>query len=414
VLDRSPVGQKDFRFRDGPVALDPISICLPVLAVLAIAAALLRCVGIWATRHNHRHSPGIDDQPGLEATVQPLPSVLVVVPARDEERNIAGCLDALCRSEYPRLRIRIVDDGSTARTADIASAIARRDPRVELVTAGPLPEGWLGKNHALWVGTRGADEDWLLFVDADLRVEPSCIARAVAAAHRMGADLLTLQPKTELLTFWEIAVQAVVIHFIAIMLNTSHVNSEASPLAAAFGPFMLFRRTAYQAVGGHQAVRAQLVEDLRLAQAVKRARLRLVLARGTRLATLRMYDSLGTIVHGWSKNFYVSVEGKWWAMPIMVIGILFVYGVPWIALAIGLARGEWATAAAGGFAVIVAIVARWDFARLYGVSQRGTAAYMRQGVLEPLGALVLSWILVWSVLRAACRLPATWKGRAVP
>ena len=374
--------------------------------VLGLVAALLWAVAIWALRYNHRHSLGIDDEPVLDAAYEGIPRVLAVIPARNEERNIGRCLDAVSRSDYPRLRIRVIDDDSTDRTPEIALAAARRDPRIEVLAAGALPQGWLGKNHALWVGTRGTDDDWLLFMDADLRIEPSCVARAVAAAQRRGADLLTMLPNGELVTFWEVAAQGVMGHFILVMLNMSLVNSSESSRAAAFGPFMLFRRSAYEAIGGHEAVRHQVVEDLRLAQAVKRAGLRLLVVRGTRLATLRMYDSLRAIVAGWCKNFHVAFEGKTWGVPPVVAGILFVYGVPWVLPFVALVRGDHLGLAASALALSVAAAARWDCSRLYGFRARGTH-------LAPLGALVVSCTLIASVLRSRRRKPAQWKARNV-
>ncbi|MDP9001094.1 MAG: glycosyltransferase, partial [Myxococcota bacterium] len=358
-----------------------------VTSTMASVAGSLWAIAAVVVRHNHRHAPSIDHE-AMAAPGEGNPqSVCVVVPARDEERNIGACLEGLCRSDYPRLRIRVVDDGSADGTPLIVAALARTDPRVELLRIDELPPGWLGKNHALWRGTRACHEDWLLFIDADMRVAPSCIARAVTAAQRRGADLLTIVPKLEMLTFWELAVQAVIVHAILLSLDSRNINDPASHRAAAIGPFMLFRRTAYEAVGGHEAVRAEVVEDLRLAEAVKRTGLRLVFARGTEVAILRMYDSLSAIVDGWSKNFHVSLGERSWHLPFAVVGLLFFYGAPWLVPLAGLVCGDFAGAAVGAAALAMAIAARLDFQRLYGVTAE-------RAYLAPLGALVASWILV--------------------
>jgi cellulose synthase/poly-beta-1,6-N-acetylglucosamine synthase-like glycosyltransferase len=269
-----------------------------------------------------------------------------------------------------------------------------------------LPDGWLGKNHALSCGTSGSGEDWLLFVDADLRVAPSCIARAVAAAERLGADLLTIGPKLETVTFWELAAQTTVAHAILLTLDARAINTRENRRAAAMGPFMLFRRTAYQTIGGHQNVRAEVIEDLRLAEAVKRAGLRLVFARGTDVATLRMYDSLDAIVRGWSKNFHVAVQGKLWLALVTVPWLLFFYGAPWILPIASIVCRDGPGAVAGAFAAAVAVAARIDFERLYGVTAQ-------RPYLAPLGALVVGWILLRSVLLVVRGQPAEWKGRPV-
>jgi glycosyltransferase involved in cell wall biosynthesis len=347
-------------------------------------------------RRNHAGAPAIDEEPYLPAGSHP--TLLVVVPARDEEKNLGACLKALLCSDYERLKVRIVDDASSDATPAIARFYAARDPRVELLTAGELPRGWLGKNHALHVGTRDTDAQWILFLDADVRVTPTCLPRAVAAAERLAADLLTMLPRLEARSFWEVAAQTVALHAILLSLDAHAVNDAGSPRAAAFGPFMLFRRAAYERIGGHETLRSEVVEDLRLAEAVKRALMKLVLTRGTSLASLRMYDSLGAIVRGWSKNFHLAVEGKPWAAPIAAAAVLFFYGAPWVLPWLAPDRVVLAVALS---ALLLAVAARLDFSRLYGVTAR-------QPYLAPLGAVVVGWILVRSVIGRI-----EWKGRTV-
>jgi chlorobactene glucosyltransferase len=377
-----------------------------LITALASASVCAWGAAIVAMRHNGRFAPSIDHEELDETAAGARSSVCVVVPARDEEKNIGACLDALRRSDYPRLRIRVVDDASTDGTERIVADATRVDPRVEIMPAGALPEGWLGKSHALWIGTRGLGEDWLLFVDADLRVSPSCIARAVAAAERLGADLLTVVPAIETWTFWESAAQSIVAHAILLFLDTRAVNDPTSKRAAAIGPLMLFRRSAYEAIGGHRAVRREVVEDLRLAEACKRAGHRLVLARGPAVASLRMYDSLGAIVRGWSKNAHVVLQGKLYLAPLVVLGLLFFFGAPWILLLASVARADRAGAVASTLAVVATIAARIDFERLFGVAAR-------RAYLAPLGAVVLSWIVLRSVVDVARGRPSVWKGRLV-
>jgi glycosyltransferase involved in cell wall biosynthesis len=326
-----------------------------------------------------------------------------VVAARDEEANIGACVGAIAASRYAGpLRVRVVDDGSTDRTAAIAGAIADRDPRGEVVAAGALPDGWLGKNHALHVGTRGASEPWLLFVDADLRVGEGAIARAVAAATRRGADLFTMMPRVEARSFWERAVMPLVTQLIDAWLPAREINQPERREAAAIGPFMLFRREAYRRIGGHEAVRAEVVEDLRLAEAVKRAGLRLVYARGIALASVRMYDSLAAIVRGWSKNFHVALGRAAWLAPVAAAGLVLFFAGPFVVPLVAALAGARAAALVGGAAALVAVLARIDFSRRYGVTLRGAWA-------TPLGALVIAWILV----RSSLRRPVSWKGRPV-
>jgi cellulose synthase/poly-beta-1,6-N-acetylglucosamine synthase-like glycosyltransferase len=380
---------------------------VPLFALVVAAAWATTMLGI---RRNYKRMPDVDHEAPLEGDH---PSVLAVVPARNEETNLALCLEALSASDYPRLRIHVVNDGSTDRTAEIARSAAARDPRMTTTSIAELPPGWLGKNYALWRGTAGRMEDWFLFLDADVRVSASCISRAIAAAERTRADLFTMVTRVETLGFWEIAVQTVIAHLLALLFDPVKVNSPAYPRAVgACGPFMLFRRAAYESLGGHAAVRAEIVEDLRLAEAVKAAGLRLVVARGIGIASLRMYDSLSAIVRGWSKNAFIKrtksneIATPPWGVPLSAAGVLAFYWLPWALLLGSLVHGSVWSAGASAGALAMVVVAQLDFARLFRIDSRWPW-------LAPLGAAVTCWILMSAALRVARGKPAEWKGRAV-
>jgi glycosyltransferase involved in cell wall biosynthesis len=326
------------------------------------------------------------------------PKVLAIVPARNEEKNIEACVAALGGSSYRNLRVLVVDDNSTDLTAELA-----REWGAEVISAGELPEGWLGKNHACWVGTRAAkDEEFFWFIDADLRVEPDCVTHMVAAAQRKNADLVSLLPRVETLSFWEDAAQALVAQMIYAWLPTRDINDPKHKAAAATGPCMLFRRSAYAKIGGHEAVRSEVVEDLRLAERTKADGCTLVYGRGIGLAALRMYDSLGAIVRGWSKNFHVALGRAQWFAPIAALLLFLTYGGPFVLTALFAALHLRAAAIVAGAAAFVAIVARIDLKRRYRLTLRNLWTM-------PLGAAVVAFILV----RSSLRRPIDWKGRSV-
>ncbi|MSP59864.1 MAG: glycosyltransferase [Myxococcales bacterium] len=372
---------------------------LLVLSLLALAGQLLSALAVW---WNHLHTPDV----ALGAPVNEAPPLLVIVPARNEEHNIAACVASLLASDYPRLLVRVVDDGSTDRTVERARAAAADDPRFDLLPAGDLPPGWLGKNHALWVGARApsatSEPPWVLFLDADLRVAPTCLARAVAAAERTSADLFTMMPRLEMVSFWEVAAQVLMAQLIVAWLPAKELNDPRHRRAAAIGPFMLFRRTAYERIGGHEAVHGEVVEDLRLAERVKGAGLRLVYMRGIAEATVRMYDSLPAIVRGWSKNFHVALGRARFTAPLVAAGLLFFFAGPWLLGPIAAASGAWPAAMVGLAAAAVAALGRIDLASRYGITARAPW-------LAPLGAVVVAWIVLASVLRRRIE----WKGRPV-
>jgi chlorobactene glucosyltransferase len=380
---------------------------LPLLSALI---GSLWAATLLGNRRNHRITPDVERERAIAG--QP-PSVLVLVPARNEERNLGACLQALAASDYPRLKILVVDDGSTDGTGEIVRAASLRDARITTMRIDDLPADWLGKNYALWRGTRGVTDDWLLFLDADVRVTPSCVTRAVAAAQRYKADLLTMVIRIETQGFWEIAVQSVIAHCLLLLFNPAMVNSPAYPRAVtAFGPFMLVGRQAYESIGGHAAVRGEVVEDLRLAEAFKGSGRTVIIARGIGLASLRMYDSLAAIMRGWSKNAFIKrtkpdeIATPPWSVPLSVIGILVLYESPWVLFIRSVLHGCVFAIAASAGALAIAILAQLDFSRLYRIDSRWPW-------LAPIGALVACWILISASLRVALGKPADWKGRAV-
>ena len=216
--------------------------------------------------------------------------VTVVVPARDEEEQIGGCLAALLDQRgVPSLRVVVVDDDSTDGTAAAVRAVT--DPRVRLIRAAPPPAGWLGKPHACASGAASVEEDdgLLVFVDADVRLFPDAIAGAVAVLERHGLDLVSPWPRPVAHGAAERLVQPLAPWLWATTLPLRVAERSRRPsLAAANGQFLVVGRRAYERAGGHAAVRGEVLEDIALLRAVKRAGGRGVPIDGSRLAVCRM------------------------------------------------------------------------------------------------------------------------------
>src|SRR5207248_2593258 len=183
--------------------------------------------------------------------------------------------------------IIVVDDDSSDRTAEIA----RGFPEVKLVTADRLSEGWCGKQNALATGVRHARGAWLLFTDADTVHKPGSLARAVREAQEHGAALLSYSPAQRTQTLWELAIMPVIFAELAAQYRPRDVCDPQLPAAAANGQYLLITREAYEAIGGHAAVRASLLEDVELARLVKRSGRRLWFRFGGDAVETRMYRS---------------------------------------------------------------------------------------------------------------------------
>jgi glycosyltransferase involved in cell wall biosynthesis len=257
-------------------------------------------------------------------TVPQRPVISVIVPARNEEASLGDCLHSLVVQSGVAFEIIVVDDHSTDRTREIAKSF----PTVQVIEAGPLPEGWTGKNNAVATGTRDARGEWLLFTDADTVHLPGSLARALAEAQENGAALLSYSPEQIAVTFWEMATLPVVFAELARQYPPSVVTDPASPVAAANGQFILIRREAYDAVGGHTAIAGDILEDVALARAVKRSGRKIRFRYAADAVRTRMYRNYRQLRDGWTKNLALLFPNPGW----LAVKTLALWVIPWIAL----------------------------------------------------------------------------------
>ncbi|MBX6746251.1 MAG: glycosyltransferase [Acetobacteraceae bacterium] len=336
----------------------------------------------------------------------------MIIPARDEAANLGPTLATLSAQRYPRecCRILVIDDGSCDDTAKVAGQAAAADPRIRLYPAGRLPDGWLGKPHACWRGARLAtDADWLCFMDADVRAAPDLLASAVSQAERERLDMLSLLPFQELGSFWERLVIPAGMLMIACAKDLRAVQDPASPEAEANGQFILIRRAAYMALGGHAAVRGEVCEDLALARRAKAAGYRLRLVAAEHLARTRMYRDLGSLWEGFAKNAVEIMGDGRRTMLVADLGALFA----WTAFLLPLLLGAAALHQPEPAALLGAALAALGSAVVLGVVA-GTARHFRApmalALLFPIGACMAA-ALAWHSVSLRRRGHVTWKRR---
>ena len=242
-----------------------------------------------------------------------LPALCFLVPARDEEENIERCVRSLLIQDYPRERLSVVvvDDGSTDRTEAIGRAIETEDDRLRVVHAPALPPGWKGKINACCAGVDASPPaiEWLCFIDADVWAKPSLARSAVVCALHSQADLLSLTPKLELRSIAERLIIPCGFYILAFTRDLARTQQPDNGEAVATGQFMLIRRSAYDAVGGHAAVRTAICEDVELAKLMKRRGYRVFLLDGGRFLNARMYDSWRKLWPGFAKNLTEMLGG---------------------------------------------------------------------------------------------------------
>jgi glycosyltransferase involved in cell wall biosynthesis len=266
----------------------------------------------------------------------PSPEVTIVLPARNEEACLGDCLASLVAQTGVRFEIIVVDDHSTDRTGEIARSFAG----VRVISPGPLPEGWTGKNNAVVAGAKEARGEWLLFTDADTVHLPGSLARALAEAKKERADLLSYSPEQVAVTLAEKAVMPVIFAELAAQYPPAKVRDSNSGVVAANGQYILVRRPAYEAVGGHAAIADKILEDVALARAFRAATYKVFFRYGADAVRTRMYRSWRELREGWTKNLALLFPRPRW----LASWIVSWWAFSWIMLFAGLASiavGYW-------------------------------------------------------------------------
>ena len=327
---------------------------MPVLpwAVLCLPAALPAGTAVLNALTWPRGRPAAlcedPDTPGRR--------VSVLVPARNEEATIKACVEGIFASGCPVHEVVVFNDASTDRTGEILAALQQRHPRLRVVDGTGLPDGWVGKPHACHRLEQEAAGDVLVYLDADVTLEPGGLARLLGLLEGQGLpgrrpDLVTAVPRQETGTAGE-ALLMPLLHLTYVSwlpLLLIHLSGNDRFLAAN-GQVLAVRRPMLQQVGGWRAVRHEIVDDMAMCRLVKRTGGKVVFADGHRMARCRMYRSLPELWKGFSKNLYEGIG----AHPAALAFVLGLYSlcfvVPWVALPAALLLDEpaWATAAAAG------------------------------------------------------------------
>ena len=257
-----------------------------------------------------------------------IPEVSIIIPARNEEASLSDCLQSLTTQTGVAFEIIVVDDASTDRTR----AIARSFTGVRVLSPDPLRQGWTGKNNALIAGAKPARAEWLLFTDADTVHLPGSLARALDEAKKERADLLSYSPEQVVVTLAERAVMPVIFAELAVQYPPHKVRDETSGVAAANGQYILVRRAAYEAVGGHVAVVTEILEDVALAGLFRKAGHRVYFRYGADAVRTRMYRNWPRLREGWTKNLALLFSRP----EFLAFQSLIVWFAAWLALAIAL------------------------------------------------------------------------------
>jgi hypothetical protein len=356
----------------------------------AVNARLLRRAGCDGFGRLQRHNPQ-------------QPAVSVLVPVRNEAHRIAPCLGALLAQRHVDLELLVLDDGSTDGTADVVRRVVGADAGTRLLDGVPLPAGWLGKPHACAQLAEAARGEVLVFVDADVVLAPDAIARTVTLLREARLDLVSPYPRQVTVTAAERLVQPLLqwswLTFLPLRLAE---RLRAPSLTAANGQLLACDAASYRAAGGHGAVHDEVIEDVALARAFKRAGFRATVADGTDVATCRMYESWRDLRDGYTKSLWAAFGSPLGAATALAL-LGWLYLLPPLAAARALARGRPRTAAVPALGYAAGVAGRV-------VAARRTGGRDLDALAHPLSVAAFAALTVrsWRHRRAG-RL--TWKGR---
>ena len=344
-------------------------------------------------RANTNEMPGSVSEPARAL-------ITAIVPARNEAQVIAACLQSLTRQ--PEIeQIVVVDDQSTDGTSEIVSRVAAQKAHLRLLRTQEVPPGWVGKNNAAWMGAREGKSAWLLFTDADAELAPGATAQALEVARETGAALVSFSPEQMTQTWYEKSLIPFVYCRLAKYFSFQAVNDPASSAAAANGQFLMIRRDAYVAIGGHASIAGEILEDVALAKRAKAAGYRIWFGLSKGVVRARMYRSFDAMWEGWKKNLYLLTGGTPGAAYRELLSV-----VPWIPTLLIVAGLKLPFALLAGVGLLVARHAGYGLA----LASNGFRASL---ILYYVPAVLLYTGVLWASYRAHRKGRVEWKGREV-
>lgn len=342
-----------------------------------------------------------------KAPAPALPRLSIVVPARNEERNIALCVRSLLATVHPDFEVIVVDDQSTDATHRILDGIASKDARLHVVAGEALPEGWIGKPWALWQGKNLARGEWLLFTDADTEHKPGAAASAQQCALENGYDVVSLLTDQETIGLAERVFLPTILFVILLGIGAvADVNDPRKRDVAIFnGQYILCSSRAYKGIGGHRAVRGEIAEDLELARRFKRdGRFRIFVAGAAGLVRTRMYTSFAEIWEGFVKNFAIGARGRPFDTIVGTLLLACVSPLTPLALLGLVIERQWSAAVILGLseAAVVAVAE---------IGMRRSRFRPGSGLALPVGLPLTLAIFATSVYRSHVGGGVEWRGR---
>ncbi|MBW4506452.1 MAG: glycosyltransferase [Scytonematopsis contorta HA4267-MV1] len=347
----------------------------------------------------------------------------IIIPAYNEANNIEDCVISILDStdlSSKQFEVWVVDDESSDNTLMLLENLqqTRKDARLKILAGKTRPNTqenkhlWAGKNWACHQGTQRTFGDFLLFIDADVRLKPRAIETVLTLVKLENLDFFNCIPEVVCQSLVEWLVQPLMFINLLVSLNSKNVKNPQAKTSYAFGPFMLFRRSVYKEIGGHEAVASQVAEDVGLAKLVKSKGLKSKCILGSHLASLRMYTSWTTLWEGWTKVLYVGSQRNWGLMFLLALVMLNIYLAPWVGLLILLSKGFiWGWEVQSLFGLFIAFIAIILQYQLRKQIFKGLYVAPKYWWLHWLGGTLIAVMAIVSAIKAETGWGWTWRGR---
>jgi hypothetical protein len=379
----------------------PIAERITLITVFLLVVSALLWAAIYVRiRYLEKRFPPLDSSTSLPAPTEGWPPISVIIPARNEEGDLAATLGALQCQNYPDFEIVVVDDQSTDATARTAEEAGRGCAAFTLIRGAPRPEGgWVGKNWALVQGVEVAQHEWLLFLDADVVLHPAALKQAMAGAISQGAAAFSILPAIECRSLWDKMIMPLFALLSALVEPMDRANHPGKAGSRLSGAFILTRRPVYEAAGGHRAVADRIIEDMALSKNFKRHGHPVRLLWTHDLLSTRMYDTFRDLWAGLIRLGYPMMEYRPSRLLLAWAAALVGAWAPWLALL----AGGWPSL--GGLALCAAMP----------VMLRKILDILRvpwgYALLLPAGSLIYCLAATWSALRYTTGRGIAWKQR---
>ena len=339
---------------------------------------------------------------------EPAPLISILLPARNEEANIGVCLESLRQQDYPNFEILVLDDSSTDGTADIVARIASEDNRVRLLRGQPLPPGWAGKTFACHQLAQEARGSWLLFTDADTVHASSMLRRVLGVALATRAALISGFPYQRTSSIWQKTAMPILFYFMLLcwMPFWWLQRSRCTMPSVAIGQFLFFSAEEYRSIGGHEAVKSRIVEDVWLGIEVSRHKYRQLTLDLSSLVSCQMYREFGTMWDGITRWFYTVASLSVVTLVVMIAVVLLLFLAPFVWLVYGLllAQPAFAWEVLVMLQVAIVFLARFLAGRRF--SQPKTSI-----ILHPIGVAFLLLVSFYASYQYLTGAGVKWKGR---